>query len=1140
MARYATAFREYEPDQAPSDFTRQWGTAYDALVRHSQVDLEARLELADASESERLHSWDLVAADADRDDVEVLCLVASPNVTASHTVSRVVVLRASGADGTENGYYLELLHTTDQVRVGRYVSGTSTAIDTQAAAASTLRIGSLVWIRFRVNSTTLQARVWDHDATEPTTWDIDTTDANVSGVGDVGLISDEPLACWFFGVGTDGDTAPGKEYLGPSLAELALDPDASIEFVAEISSRDPATDVESTRYYSTHPRKTDGSDLPVDQDYESLLVSIGEASAAIQGDFDRLGGRAVDHGDLELNNEPAEPGEARPFSNAETYIGRRSRLRVGKAGSPIRGFTVLRTSEAERELDVTEDRARLRLRSALGRLLDSTIAARRHVGIPTCLSTLIANNARITVPAHSRYDLTEFTLMCRIRHATGNVEISQKEASSTDRNWRFYTASGRLFCEFSISGTNTVIHSSSTTETVDDSQWHDLVWGFQAERSYLMLDENVLSDIEPTGVPDTQAGAQGPRWQGFSGVGDQIVDCRILGTFLDPDTARAQFSQRSEADDPNLVGLWRADDGSGTTATDYSDNANHGTVNGVEDTGFAWVASDLGDINLAGQRMPVAYGVGVNFPMPLIDFLRERYRLNDRALDGALDFGDEATVRTQGVEVVETTDWTDEGDGVIEMVDATLEPVNAGLDPETGVSTYQAPVLIQRVLTERCGWASTDFDARALEGLRRAAPIDVGYHAFSEQKAEEVVRRVLSPLGAHYFEDRFGRLTGGLLLETVPPGPISSRSLELRGLEESRIFLGGFTTGASIHGLAAWIFPLGELRDPSTTAASTPAGQTIIELGGGSRLAIDESDGALVGHRGSEVARAPLGTLVPGVWNFVYLDWEGVGAPPTSRLYHGLEGGSVREVASVVNTSTTVNSSHVSIGNRFVGAIQNAQVYNGAKTEAEIQDIMDDGTDSGLAVDFALDEGEGLTVTEGVSGDQVVQLGGRWIPMLELDLGKGNQGISVDSFRRLAPVDKVTLRYGPNFGPMADADFVASATDDDRGLLKRAFTDVSTRDPDASEDYGETRDVELESLMLNRTQAQERHRLLRTRLSPDRYVAEITGLDRRALELQVGDVVRLVDDWHPELVAGYHGRLASLRAGKSWSLDLWG
>ena len=50
------------------------------------------------------------------------------------------------------------------------------------------------------------------------------------------------------------------------------------------------------------------------------------------------------------------------------------------------------------------------------------------------------------------------------------------------------------------------------------------------------------------------------------------------------------LANTSEAADPSLVGWWKLDDGSGTTAADSSGNGSHGTLNGT----LEWVEGVLG------------------------------------------------------------------------------------------------------------------------------------------------------------------------------------------------------------------------------------------------------------------------------------------------------------------------------------------------------------------------------------------------------------------------------------------------------------------------------------------------------------------------------------------------------------------
>jgi len=59
-----------------------------------------------------------------------------------------------------------------------------------------------------------------------------------------------------------------------------------------------------------------------------------------------------------------------------------------------------------------------------------------------------------------------------------------------------------------------------------------------------------------------------------------VSDVLVLGLTL-TSTANAAV--------PGLVGYWTFDEGSGTTASDYSGNDNHGTITGAE-----WVTGQFG------------------------------------------------------------------------------------------------------------------------------------------------------------------------------------------------------------------------------------------------------------------------------------------------------------------------------------------------------------------------------------------------------------------------------------------------------------------------------------------------------------------------------------------------------------------
>jgi hypothetical protein len=66
-------------------------------------------------------------------------------------------------------------------------------------------------VRFRVNGTSLKAKVWKETELEPETWHLETTDSDITDAGWVGagaFAHNNDRDYDYFAVGTDGDTAP--------------------------------------------------------------------------------------------------------------------------------------------------------------------------------------------------------------------------------------------------------------------------------------------------------------------------------------------------------------------------------------------------------------------------------------------------------------------------------------------------------------------------------------------------------------------------------------------------------------------------------------------------------------------------------------------------------------------------------------------------------------------------------------------------------------------------------------------------------------------------------------------------------------------------------------------------------------------
>lgn len=154
-------------------------------------------------------SYDAVDSAA---DVEILALVKR-HPTAGSTRA-ILYARGSGVTASFNAYVCDLGWSDsafpNTIALVKYVAGAGTSLASTSYTPSTTKA---YYIRFQVQSTTVRARVWAEDETEPTTWTVSATDSAVSGAGWHGVqaLGDgggtKTLYVNFFSVGTSGDVA---------------------------------------------------------------------------------------------------------------------------------------------------------------------------------------------------------------------------------------------------------------------------------------------------------------------------------------------------------------------------------------------------------------------------------------------------------------------------------------------------------------------------------------------------------------------------------------------------------------------------------------------------------------------------------------------------------------------------------------------------------------------------------------------------------------------------------------------------------------------------------------------------------------------------------------------------------------------
>jgi hypothetical protein len=207
-----------------SVLTKRWDTTNETTVA-ANSDTDATSDYTFEQEwsvaSDRLNSLDAVDGDSNRSNSEVL-LRWKFNGTETFA-NRVygAVIRGSGSAGSENGYVVKCYHGSNNLtmELTKFVSGTETTIKTNAALShSDPQIGDYIYLRMRVNGSSIKARYWvlsgantEGTTQEPAYWLIDETDTSVTGNGWVGIYGEAAsrnCETDWMSVGTNGDTAP--------------------------------------------------------------------------------------------------------------------------------------------------------------------------------------------------------------------------------------------------------------------------------------------------------------------------------------------------------------------------------------------------------------------------------------------------------------------------------------------------------------------------------------------------------------------------------------------------------------------------------------------------------------------------------------------------------------------------------------------------------------------------------------------------------------------------------------------------------------------------------------------------------------------------------------------------------------------
>jgi hypothetical protein len=505
------------------------------------------------------------------------------------------------------------------------------------------------------------------------------------------------------------------------------------------------------------------------------------------------------------------------------------------------------------------------------------------------------------------------------------------------------------------------------------------------------------------------------------------------------------------------------------------------------------------------------------------------------------------TVRDQGEPLSPTTDYTIEGDNIIELVAEASEPLTVG-DEKTQVVDASLPaVLGVGVLEERGGFASTDYD---LTRLRAVYSNTLGISTRRRPLREVVGEIVAGGLG-FLTTSTAGKIVADCLVPPTSPSPRDGACLEIVATEGSPADSGvrwsdtgvGTVSGSDFT-VCAWV-KTHHLGPPSTTALDVASHRVpIMEMGSGgpSLFCLSTLYGVgrlqFVGLGGSELQAVAFADWLAGEderWMFVALaNDSGAGA---ANWYGARKGEALRLLGSTATLGLSglgfggvLVGSSATESTSFRGSVFEPQVWDAVLTLSELQDLMDAppvGNEVGLTFFAPLDGDDGASITDTVSSDVGVVAGDvREVPDLALDLTSDPKQIT---FRQLRPAHDIRVEYRRNFRPLGPAEIAATVSQEDALDLQTEARWERWQNPEIKADYLDARDVTIPALWADEAGARATLRHARHRFAPGREVATLAGVDRRALLLSLGDEVRVYGQrWG--LDGGPTFRVASIKA----------
>jgi hypothetical protein len=895
-------------------------------------------------------------------------------------------------------------------------------------------------------------------------------------------------------------------------------------------------EVTKTWYFSTRQRITGSAETPPSEEFLPYLANGGAIGPLVQSlteDALFSAQAQISPGVLQVVQPTPTPAIDRLSElHQYTFAGRETRIKIGTAGAAYGTFETYRTFRVDKDPDVVLGdnglTAQWQLASSLARLLSEPLDVPRYVGIPHALK-LLTSTGKVTVPRVAAHDSRYFVVSTRVRGTTVAATRLLFSKFISVANNHFYAeiaaTTGKLALIASSAGAADI--SLTSAASLIDSQWHVVAFARDNNNvAYVLIDQEVVGMFTPAGAADLTA-ADIIFGQPFGGDDTEICDARFYDRYIPPEELIGILATRAQPGDLGLVGYWPMTDNGGGSANDEGTGNSDGVIAGVLNTDYSWGPSDLGEAELAGRPYPFAIGDLFNAQAHLIDTVRERYRLSSENPNEVA--GTTVTVRSRGTQLTGGgTDYTlSDNNRLAQMTSAESEPITFDYRQDTLPSACYPTSLARYALVNRTRIQSAQISSR-WDSMLAIAAWRAGFYTDSETSAATMLRELLGGAGLYYTESELGLLYMDMLLPPVGYGPFGEPCFDFNGGRASDVYFDeiGTVAGAGSLTVCGWI------NTPAVDGTTVGGSQMMYLAGqqlgasGEYSLRFQNESGQFTrlkfGISGNGTLNSPVNPLAPYTWHFVAGVFDDTGN--TMKLFLAPLGGRLVEIASqAASTARGTVASDLTIGSRLGddaigwGALQHIQVYNVAKTTAQLEAIManPNASTSGLTFYIPLNEGSGMPVEEvnDITGiaQSLDHFTHRWAPKLLVDLDE-NPSVKLAEFRPASPASRIDVYHSRNWTPMSPGDIDSGLSQASRWALMREWQSAPIWDRNRSDRFLNARRAESASPLSQQAGAYRMARTLAAKMSDGRFIGmmefpEGSSLSRRALGLNLGDEV---------------------------------